>query len=78
VTVEINFERRLIHGHFRSKLIFAQCVLGSMRLSSLAYGVVCIKKRLVYITNNVFTSRYEYRIDIFALDLDRPRHLANC
>jgi len=49
-----------------------------MRLSSLAYGVVCIKKRLAYITNDVLTSRYEYRFDIFALDLDRPRSLANC
>jgi len=48
------------------------------RLSSLAYGVLCIKKRLIYFTNDVETSRHECKFDMFALDLDRPRRLANC
>jgi len=47
-TVEITFEARLIHGQLPSKQIFAQSVLRRMFLSSLAYGVVCIKKRLTY------------------------------
>ena len=46
-----------------------------MRLSSLAYGV---SKRLTYITNDVLTSRHECKFDVSALDLDRPRPLANC
>ena len=46
VTVEICFEATLIHGQLPSELIFAQSVLRKMRFSSLAYGVVCIKKRL--------------------------------
>jgi len=49
-----------------------------MRLSSLAYGAVCIKKRLTYITNCMLTLRHECRFDEFALDLGRPRRLANC
>jgi len=47
-TVEISFEARLIHVELPSELIFAQSVLKTMSLSSLAYGVVCIKKRLTY------------------------------
>jgi len=49
-----------------------------MRLPPLAYGVLCIKKRLAYITNYVLTLRHECRFEVFALDLGRPRHLANC
>jgi hypothetical protein len=49
-----------------------------MRLSTLAYGIVRIKKRLTYITNYVLTLKHESKFDIFALDLHRPRRLANC
>jgi hypothetical protein len=77
-TVLISFEARLIHGRLPPGLIFAQSALRKMRLSSLAYGVVCIKKRLTYTTNDVLTSRHECKFDMFALDLDRPRRLANC
>jgi len=49
-----------------------------MRLSSVAYGVVCIKKRLSYITSDVLTSRQQCRFDVIALDFNRPRRLANC
>ena len=77
-TVAISFEARLIHGQLPSELTFAQSVLKTMRLSSLVYGVVCINKRLTYITNDVLTSRHECKFDMFALYLDRLRRLANC
>jgi len=51
-------EARLLHGRLPPELIFAQSAL-KMRLSSLAYGVVCINSRLTYITNDVLTSRHE-------------------
>ena len=77
-TVEISLEARIIHGHLPSVLMFAQSVVRRMRLSSLAYGVVCIKKRLTYTTNDVLRSRHECKFDVFALDLHRPTRLANC
>jgi len=76
--VLISFEAKLVHGRLQPGLIFAQSALRTMSLSSLAYGVVCIKKRLTYITNDMLTSRHECKYDMFALDLDRPRRLANC
>jgi hypothetical protein len=77
-TVLVSFEARLIIGRLPPGLIFAQSALRKMHLSSLAYGVVCIKKPSTYITNEVLTTRHECKFDIFALDLDRPRRLANC
>jgi len=77
VTVLISFEAILLHGRLPSGLIFAQSVLRKLRLLFLAYVVVCINKRLTYITNDVLTSRHEFKFDVFALDLDRPRRLAN-
>jgi hypothetical protein len=71
-TVEISFDVRLIHGKLPSELISAQSVLRRMRLSSLSYGVVCIKKRLTYMKNYVLISRHVYRFDVSAVDLDRP------
>jgi hypothetical protein len=41
-----------------SKLIFANRVLKKTQLSSLTYGIVCMNKRLTYITNEVPTSRH--------------------
>ena len=49
-----------------------------MCLSSLAYVVVYIKKRLTYITNYVLTSRHECRFYVSAVDLDRPTSAADC
>jgi len=63
-TVLISFKARLIHGRLPPGLMFAQTALRKMRLSSLAYGVVCIKKRLTYITNIVLTSRHECKFDV--------------
>jgi len=36
------------------------------------------QKQLTYITNDVLTSRHKCKFDMFALDLDTPRRLANC
>jgi len=77
VTQLTSFEARLIYGQLPSELIFAQSLSKRMRLSSLAYGVVCIKKRLIYITNDMLTSTHECKFDVSAVDLDRPRRLAN-
>jgi hypothetical protein len=49
-----------------------------MRLSSLAYGIVCLNKRLTYITNHVLTPIHECKFDVFALDLHKPKRLADC
>jgi hypothetical protein len=49
-----------------------------MRSSSLAYGVVCINKRLTYFTNYVLTSRHECKFNMCTLDLNKPSPLANC
>jgi hypothetical protein len=73
-TVLLSFEAILIH--LPSGLIFAQSVLRKMRFSSLAYGIVCINKRLTYITNDVLTSKQECKFDVFPLDLHKPKRLA--
>jgi hypothetical protein len=53
-------------------------VCEDLQLSSLAYGVVCINKRLTYITNDTLTSRHECILDMCAFDLNTPRRLAKC
>jgi hypothetical protein len=60
------------------ELIFAQSVLKRMRLSSLVYGIVCIKKRVTYITNQVLTSKHGCVFDLFDINLHLPKRLANC
>ena len=42
-----------------SELIFAHSLLKKIYLSSLAFGIVCINKRVKYITNEVLTSRHD-------------------
>jgi hypothetical protein len=76
-TVTISFEARQF-SKLPSELVFAQSASKSLRLSSLSYGILCINKRVTYITNQVLTSKHEYRFDVFALDLGRTRRLANC
>jgi len=63
-TVLISFEARLVHGRLPPGLIFAKSALRKLRLLSLAYGVVGIKKRLTYIKNDVLTSRHECKFDV--------------
>ena len=76
--VVISFQSRFFGGKLPSELIFAQSVLKQIKLSSLAYGVVCINKRLTYITNETLTSRHECIFDLGAFNLNSPRRLANC
>ena len=76
--VIIEFQSRFFGGKLMSELIFAQSVLKNIKLSSLAYGVVCINKRLTYITNETLTSRHECIFDPGAINLNSPRRLANC
>jgi len=73
----ISLQSRFFGGKLPSELIFAQSVFKNVQLSSLAYGVVCINKRLTYITNDTFTSRHECIFNMCAFDLNTPRLLAN-
>jgi len=75
--VVIEFQSRFFGGKLPSELIFVQSVL-KIKLSSLAYGVVCINKRLTYITNDTLTSRHECIFHMCAFDLNTPRRSANC
>jgi hypothetical protein len=77
-TVLIYFHETLIHERILPGLIFAQNALGKMRISSLVYGIVCIKSRITYITNEVLTSIHDCRFDVYAFELDTPRQLAAC
>lgn len=47
-----------------SELIFVQSVLKIMRLSSLASDIVCINKRVTYMTKQVLTSKHDCVFDI--------------
>jgi hypothetical protein len=74
--VVISFQSRLFGGKIPSE-IFAQSVL-KIQLLSLAYGVVCINKRLTCITNDTLTSKHECVFHVCDFDLNTPRSLANC
>jgi hypothetical protein len=49
-----------------------------IRLSSLVYGIVSVRKRVTYITNQVLTSKHECVLDLFGCDLHLPKRLAKC
>jgi len=53
-------------------------VLQTIRLSSLAYGIVFIKYCVTFITNEVLTSKHDYVFDLFPNDLHLTQQLANC
>jgi len=76
-TIAISFETRIIHGQLPSVLIFAQGVI-KIRLSSLAYGIVSINKRVTYITNEVLTSKHNCVFEVYTFKLDLPKRLTNC
>ena len=59
VVVVISFEARLIHDELPSKLMFAQNVLKGLQLSSLAYGILIVNKRITCITNEGTTSTHD-------------------
>jgi hypothetical protein len=75
--VIMEFHSRFFGGKLPSELIFTQSVLKNIMLSSMAYGVVCINKRLTYIANDTLTSRHECVFHTCAFDLNVPRRLAN-
>jgi len=76
-TIALSFEARQF-PNLPSELQFAQNVIKRMRLSSLAYGIVCINKRVTYITNEVLTSRHDAFFERYNCDLELPKHLAGC
>ena len=66
--IVLSFEGRQFRK-MPSELIFAQNVLKRKRISSLAFGIVCINKRVTCITNEVLTSRHNCVFDLFDIDL---------
>jgi hypothetical protein len=74
----ISFENRIVHENLPSALVLAYGVLSKIRISSLAYGIVCVNRRVTYITNEVLTSRHNCVSDLFAYDLHARKRLANC
>ena len=76
-TVAISIEARQF-PKLPSKLIFAQSVLKDIQLFSKAYGIVCINKRLTYITNEILTSKHDGVYERYTYDLHLPKRLAHC
>jgi len=76
-TIALSFEARQF-PKLPSELIFAQSVLKKICLSSLAFGIVCIKKRVTYITNKVLTSWHDCVFERYTCDLELPKKLAGC
>jgi hypothetical protein len=77
-TVKISFHEKLIHKRLPPALVFAQNSLSNVRITSLAYGIVCIKNRITYITNEVLTSKHECTFRKRGINLNTPRQLASC
>jgi len=57
-TIALSFETRQF-PKLPSEHVFAESVLKKMQLSSLAYGIVSVNKRVTYITSEVITSRHD-------------------
>jgi hypothetical protein len=76
--VVITFVTRTMHAQLPSELVFAHTVLNKIRLFSLVYAIVSVRKRVTYITNQVLTSKHECILDLFGCDLHLPKRLANC
>src|SRR5215469_7097578 len=58
-TIYISFETRIVQGKLPSELVWVHAMLQKIILHSLAYGIVCIKSRVTYITNEVLASRHD-------------------
>jgi hypothetical protein len=65
-----------VHTEFPSTLTLAYSVLTKVRISSLAYGIVSLNKRVTFITIEVLTSRHDCMSYIFAYNLHEPMQLA--
>ena len=77
-TIYITFEAKILHEKLPSALVFAPSVLSKIRLSSLAYGIVCVNNRVTYITKEVLTSKHDCMLDLFGYNLHAPKQLADC
>jgi len=76
--VVISFQSRFFWWKTPVRTNICPKCLKNIKLSSVAYGVMCINKRLTYITNETLTPRHECVFHMRAFDLNVPRHLANC
>jgi len=61
-----------------SELIFVQSSLKNVCLSSLVFGIVCIEKRVTYITNVVLMSKHHLVFESYTCDLELPKKRAGC
>jgi hypothetical protein len=76
--IKVSVEQRVVSRKLQSELTFAYNILRKIRLSSSAYGIVSVKKRVTYITNEVLTWRHNCLPDLYAHDLHAPNAFANC
>jgi len=76
-TIALTFEARQFPKP-PSELIFAQSILKKICLSSVAFGIVCINKRVTYITNEVLTSKHDCVFERYTCDMELPKKLAGC
>jgi hypothetical protein len=58
-TVLLRFETRMMEGKFPSVLTFTYDLLRNLLLSSIAYAVACVDSRIMFITNEMRTSRQD-------------------
>jgi hypothetical protein len=77
VTICICFEERLF-PKLPSELIFAQSVLKKIRLSCLTNGIVMVKGRVTFVTNEVKSSMHDCAYDVYFCGYDSPTVLADC
>jgi len=77
-TIYITFEARIVREKLPPALVFEHSVLGKIRLSSLAYRIVCVNNRVTYMTNEMLSSKHDCLSDMFAYNLQAPKQLANC
>jgi hypothetical protein len=75
-TAKISFKARQILEQLPSKLIFAPKYVKKNAFIVSSLRCCVYQKSLTYITNYVLTSKHEYKFDVFALGLVRPRRLA--
>ena len=73
----ITFESRFLRGKLPFKLTFAYAVLNKIRLSSLTYGILCINKRVINVTNEVVISQHDCVFEQCTSDLNISKQLPN-
>jgi hypothetical protein len=76
--IYISFETRIVREKLPSDLLFAYAVLKNIRLHSLAYEIVCVNRRITYLSNETLTSKHDCVSNLLAYDLGVPTRLADC